>query len=61
MKNGKIEREVISTLSGYIPRFSDIFDEETFYIFAACFSIASLVAAFIASRYIRIKDAGHVD
>lgn len=40
-----------------LPYFTDIFDEESFYIFAALFTLASIVAAFILSRYITIKEA----
>lgn len=48
-------------LSSHIPSFSDIFDEESFYIFAALITLGSIVAAVIASRYVTVKDAGHID
>jgi len=33
----------------------DIFDEETFYTFAAVFTLVTCLATFLASRYITIK------
>lgn len=33
----------------------DIFDEESFYMFAAILTLVSCLAAFLASRYINIK------
>lgn len=39
-----------------LPYFTDIFDEESFYIFAALFVLASVLVAFILSRYITIKE-----
>ena len=39
-----------------IPAFGDIFDEETFYTFAAVFTALTCLAGFIASRYISLKQ-----
>lgn len=39
-----------------LPYFTDVFDEETFYIFAALFVLASIFVAFVLSRYITIKE-----
>ena len=33
----------------------DVFDEESFYMFAAVFTLVSCLAAFLASRYITLK------
>lgn len=52
---------IVRHLSSYIPRFDDIFDEETFYIFAFFVVVVTILGAFILSRYITIKDVGHVD
>lgn len=60
IKTGTVEKEMIQRMSDYIPQFTDLFDEETFYIFAAFLLIGSLVAAFAASKYVSIKDA-HLD
>ena len=37
------------------PGFQDIFDEDSFYAFAACFTLLTCLAAFVASKYIKIK------
>jgi len=37
------------------PGFTDVFDEESFYIFAFFFTVLTCVAAVVASRYIKIK------
>ena len=36
--------------------YQDIFDEESFYMFAAVFTLVSCLAAFLASRYITLKS-----
>ena len=55
------EAQVIKKLSGYMPHFGDVFDEETFYICAFVITLTVIVGAFVASRYVTIKDAGHID
>ena len=35
--------------------FQDIFDEDSFYIFAAVFTVLTCLATFLASKYIKIK------
>ena len=60
-KKGEAEREIVRTLSGWIPKFTDLFDEETFYIFAILVVLASIVAVIVLSRYVKIKDSGHLD
>ena len=47
--------EIIDKYYEQAPGFQDVFDEETFYIFAAVFTLATCLAAFVASRYITIK------
>ncbi|XP_074110817.1 uncharacterized protein LOC141535002 [Cotesia typhae] len=53
-KNG-YSLELIDTLYSHVPAFTDIFDEETWYIFVSCFVAGTLVIVFILSRYITIK------
>lgn len=55
------EKEIIQRMSGWIPKFTDIFDEESFYIFAFVVVVLAIVVAIIASRFITIKDSDHVD
>lgn len=38
-----------------LPSFTDVFNEETFYIFVVCFVLGTFLIAFILSRYITIK------
>ncbi|XP_048526605.1 uncharacterized protein LOC125505864 [Dendroctonus ponderosae] len=38
-----------------LPAFTDVFDEESFYIFAYCMVCTTLVIVFILSRFITIK------
>ena len=47
--------KVIDTIYEQIPSFTDIFDEETWYIFVICFSLATFILAFIISRFVTIK------
>jgi len=49
--------QAINNIYGEFPAFTDIFDEETFYIFAACFTLCTLIAAVVASKFITIKEA----
>lgn len=38
-----------------VPAFTDVFDEETWYVFVICFVAGTLLVAFILSRFITIK------
>ncbi|XP_012534235.1 uncharacterized protein LOC105835472 [Monomorium pharaonis] len=46
---------LIDTLYSQVPAFTDVFDEETWYVFVICFVTGTLVVAFILSRFITIK------
>lgn len=48
--------EAISNVYNGFPAFTDVFDEETFYIFAICFTLGTIVLAFVLSRFITIKE-----
>lgn len=52
---GRAVMEVIDKYYEQTPGFQEIFDEETFYICAAVFTLATCLAAFVASRYITVK------
>ena len=52
----KANREFIQTVSSWMPKFTDIFDEESFYIFAFCVVILAFVGAFVLSRYVKLED-----
>lgn len=55
------EHHVMQRVTAMLPKFEDIFDEETFYICAIVLAIIAIVGAIIASRHVTLKDAGHVD
>lgn len=38
-----------------VPAFTDVFDEETWYVFVTCFVAGTILLAFILSRFITIK------
>ncbi|CAL1545917.1 unnamed protein product [Lymnaea stagnalis] len=61
LPKGNAGKEVSQKFSAYLPAFQDIFDEESFYIFAFCLTLVAFIFAFVASRYVKIKDAGHLD
>lgn len=47
--------KVIDSLYSQVPAFTDIFDEETWYIFVGFFLLGTIIVAFIISRFITIK------
>lgn len=54
-RSGQTAMNVINKLYEQIPAFTDVFDEESFYAFAACFTVGTIVVAFVLSRFITIK------
>merc|ERR1711971_1424904 len=52
---GKVVMEFVDKFYDQAPGFQDVFDEESFYMFAAVFTLVSCLAAFLASRYITLK------
>ena len=56
-----VHRSIVHKLSDYIPAFTDIFDEESFYIFVFFFVLATIVVAVLLSRKVELSDAGHID
>jgi hypothetical protein len=61
LPKGTAERELVERVSQWIPRFQDLFDEESFYIFVFILITVSIVAACVLSKFFTIKDAGHAD
>lgn len=47
--------KVIDQLYSHVPAFTDVFDEETWYIFVTCFVASTFVVIFIISRFVTIK------
>ena len=48
--------KLVNKVHDQFPAFTDIFDEETWYIFAFMFTAITIVVAIIASRYITLKN-----
>lgn len=48
--------QLFTQIYNSVPHFTDVFDAETFHIFAFLFVIGTLLIAFILSRFITIKD-----
>lgn len=46
---------IVNKVYDTVPTFTDVFDEETWYIFAGCVTIGTLVLTFVASRFVTIK------
>ncbi|TRY72281.1 hypothetical protein TCAL_08590 [Tigriopus californicus] len=51
----KVVMDFVDKIYDQTPGFNDVFDEETFYMFAAGFTLLTCLVAFTASRYITIK------
>lgn len=47
--------DFIERIYAQMPSFTDIFTEETFYMFVVCFVLGTILIAFILSRFIIIK------
>ncbi len=62
-QEGKYEasKQFMKHVSNMVPGFTDIFDEESFYICAIVLIVLAIIGAFLASRYVTVKDAGHLD
>ena len=56
-----VHRNIIHNIADYIPAFTDIFDEEAFYIFVFLLVIATIAVAVLLSRKVDLTDAGHID
>lgn len=48
--------QLFSRLYSNLPGFTDIFDEETFYITAAAVTIVTLIVTMVLARYVKIKE-----
>ena len=55
-RSGRMAMEAVDRIYEKLPAFEDIFDEDSFYTFAAVFTVVSILLAFLASRYITLKE-----
>lgn len=46
---------IVNKVYDSVPAFTDVFDEETWYIFAGCFTVGTILLTLIASRFITLK------
>ncbi|KAH7729718.1 hypothetical protein AAVH_02192 [Aphelenchoides avenae] len=51
--------EVVYRVNQMIPSFNELFDQETFYVFAFCFVVGSFLLAFVLARVFRIRIREH--
>eukprot|EP00095_Tigriopus_kingsejongensis_P011122 snap_masked-scaffold645_size120276-processed-gene-0.9 protein:Tk11122 transcript:snap_masked-scaffold645_size120276-processed-gene-0.9-mRNA-1 annotation:"mitochondrial 50s ribosomal protein l53" len=51
----QVVMDFVDRIYDQTPGFQDVFDEDTFYTFAACFTLATGLVAWMASRYLTIK------
>lgn len=49
------QRQIIKHFDEQIPAFKDVFDERSFYIFAAVLTVISFVAVFVLAYYCNVK------
>lgn len=47
--------DVIENLYNQIPTFTDVFTEESFYVFVVFFVVTTVLLAFVLSKFITIK------
>jgi large subunit ribosomal protein L53 len=47
--------EIIDKIYNQFPSFTEVFDEDTWYIFVMCFTISTIFIAVVLSRFITIK------
>lgn len=55
MARGKGNLNVVEEIYNHIPAFTDVFSEDTFYVFVVFFVMSTILVAFILSRFITIK------
>lgn len=48
--------ELFRKLEDNLPSFSDVFDEETFYLFAFFVVVLTILVVFILSRFITLEE-----
>ncbi|XP_034830364.1 uncharacterized protein [Maniola hyperantus] len=54
-KSTKGNLHVVEEIYNQIPAFTDVFSEDTFYMFVVIFVSCTVMVAFILSRFITIK------
>ncbi|XP_018394042.1 PREDICTED: uncharacterized protein LOC108772895 [Cyphomyrmex costatus] len=47
--------KLLDMFYNHVPAFTDVFDEDSWYVFVICFVAGTFLVAFILSRFITIK------
>ncbi|XP_039756651.1 uncharacterized protein LOC120631233 [Pararge aegeria] len=55
MKSTKGSLYVVDEIYKHLPAFTDVFSEDTFYVFVVIFVSCTIMVAFILSRFITLK------
>lgn len=55
MSQKKGNLHVIDQIYNQVPAFTDVFSEDSFYVFVVFFVLCTLLVAFILSRFITLK------
>lgn len=58
-KEKDYQLRLIQHIYNQIPAFTDIFSEETFYMFAATVVISTIVVVFVISRFVTLKPVDY--
>ncbi|XKL61808.1 hypothetical protein PGB90_001641 [Kerria lacca] len=53
--NSEYNVKLIETVYHNMPAFTDIFDEEAWYIFIFCFVIVTVIGFIFLSRFVKLK------
>ena len=48
--------EMFNKMYDNMPYFTDVFDEDSFYVFVVVFVLSTVMVAFLCSRFITIKE-----
>lgn len=55
MTHKKGNLHVIDQIYNQVPAFTDVFSEDSFYVFVVCFVLSTFLVAFILSKFITLK------
>lgn len=53
--NNQYNLKLIEIVYSHVPAFTDIFDEESWYIFVSCFVALTVLVFFLLSRFVKLK------
>jgi hypothetical protein len=53
------DMSLLQKLYHKIPAFDELFDEQTFYVFALLFTLSSILFVIIISRFVKLKEVNY--